>query len=203
MLSLTLCLVLPKTKTLSPVGCPLPPPPGSATPREGTDNKLTPPPPTEPPPDNQCKQIDFAAVATAQADCPDVPMMRRSTSLQVVTHPHQGHEFYGDVSTGVFPLLLLPKFRPLAIADLHNVHHPSIRATVRLISAAFADQAYAKRIRLRESLHLMSARQSTSPCHPTARPHRRSEPPIRPPACRLSRTPSQLCRLHVHIHNSR
>ncbi len=153
MSSLTLCLVLPKTKTLSAVVC-LPPPPGSATPRDSTNNKLTPPPPTVPPPDNQCQQIDFAAVATAQVDHPDVPMMRRSTSLQVVTRPHQGHELYGDISTGVFPPLLLPKFRPLAIADLHNVHHPSIRATIRLISAAFCWPGLRKE-------DLMSVRQST------------------------------------------
>ncbi len=64
-------------------------------------------------------------------------MMRRSTSLQVVTRPQQGHELYGDVSTGVFRPLLPPMFRPPAIAALHNVHHPGIRATVRLVSAAF------------------------------------------------------------------
>jgi hypothetical protein len=63
--------------------------------------------------------------------------MRRSTSLQVVTRPQQGRELYGDVSTGVFRPLLPPKFRPPTIAALHNVHHPGIRATVRLVSAAF------------------------------------------------------------------
>jgi hypothetical protein len=171
-------------KTLSPVVRSPPPPPGSATSCDGTDINLTPPPPAAPPPDNPCQQIDFAAVAAAQADCPGVAMMRRSISLQVVTRPQQGRELYGDVSTGVFRPLLPSKFRPPAIAALHNVHHPGIRgysppSLSRFLLAGAAQRAH----RLRQSLHGMSTRQNTPPCCPPAGPHRRSQPPVRTPAC--------------------
>jgi hypothetical protein len=43
----------------------------------------------------------------------------------------------GDVSTGVFRPYLPAQFRQAAIKLLHEVHHPVVRATCRLVSAAF------------------------------------------------------------------
>ncbi len=81
--------------------------------------------------------LDFAAVAAAQASCPDVVTMRGSTSLQTVQRPVGGVQLLGDISTGVFRPFLPAQFRQAAIKALHDVHHPGVRATCRLVSAAF------------------------------------------------------------------
>ncbi len=122
-------------KPLSPVVRTTPPtrPGVSAAPEQAhpeVERSENPPPPSAaPPPETTCQQIDYAAVALAQPSCPDVTQMLRSTSLQVTCREHHGHQLYGDISTGVF--------RPLLPQQLHNVHHPGVRATVRLVSAAF------------------------------------------------------------------
>jgi hypothetical protein len=43
----------------------------------------------------------------------------------------------GDVSTGVFRPLLPARFRSAAVLSLHNIHHPGVKATRRLICASF------------------------------------------------------------------
>ncbi len=81
--------------------------------------------------------LDFAAVAAAQASCPDVSAMRNSSLLQTVQRPVGGVQLLGDISTGVFRPFLPTQFRQAAIKSLHEVHHPGVRATCRLVSAAF------------------------------------------------------------------
>jgi hypothetical protein len=63
--------------------------------------------------------------------------MRSSPSLQTVQRPVGGVPLLGDISTGVFRPFLPAQFRQAAIKSLHNVHHPGVRATCRLVSAAF------------------------------------------------------------------
>jgi hypothetical protein len=81
--------------------------------------------------------LDFAAIAAAQASCPDVATMRSSTSLQTVQRPVDGVQLLGDISTGVVRPFLPAQFRQAAIRSLHVVHHPGVRATCRLVSTAF------------------------------------------------------------------
>jgi hypothetical protein len=81
--------------------------------------------------------LDFAAIAAAQASCPDVVAMRGSPSLQTVQRPVGSVQLLGDISAGVFRPFLPAQFRQAAIRSLHDVHHPGVRATCRLVSAAF------------------------------------------------------------------
>jgi hypothetical protein len=43
----------------------------------------------------------------------------------------------GDVSTGVFRPLLPARFRSAAVLSLHNIHHPGVRASRRLVCSSF------------------------------------------------------------------
>jgi hypothetical protein len=46
-------------------------------------------------------------------------------------------DILGDVSTGVFRPLLPARFRSAAVWSLHNIHHPCVRASRRLVCASF------------------------------------------------------------------
>jgi hypothetical protein len=81
--------------------------------------------------------LDFASIAAAQSSCPDVASMRASTALSIVSKPMGEHQLLGDVSTGEFRPLLPPQFRTAAFLSLHNIAHPGIRATCRLVSLRF------------------------------------------------------------------
>jgi len=89
-----------------------------------------PPPPAAPP-------IDFQAVAAAQQSCPEVVAMSNSPSLQIVSRPAGDTTILGDISTGTFRPLVPPAFRQEVIRRLHEVHHPGVRATTRLVKASF------------------------------------------------------------------
>jgi hypothetical protein len=94
------------------------------------DDGVRPPPPISPP-------IDFQAIAAAQQTCPDVAAMSNSSSLQIVSRPAGDTSILGDISTGTFRPLVPPAFRQEVIRRLHDVHHPGVRATTRLIKASF------------------------------------------------------------------
>jgi hypothetical protein len=81
--------------------------------------------------------LDFAALVAAQLSCPDVASMRASTALSIVSKPMGEHQLLGDVSRGKFRLLLPPQFRSAAFHSLHNIAHPGIRASCRLVSSRF------------------------------------------------------------------
>jgi hypothetical protein len=73
----------------------------------------------------------------AQPACPDVQSMLVSPSLSVVSRKYGAADVLGDVSTGVFRPLLPARFRSAAVLSLHNIHHPGIKATRRLVCASF------------------------------------------------------------------
>jgi hypothetical protein len=60
-----------------------------------------------------------------------------SPSLSVVSKKIGTAEVLGDVSTGVFRPLLPARFRSAAVLSLHNIHHPGVRASRRLVCASF------------------------------------------------------------------
>jgi hypothetical protein len=101
-------------------------------------------PPSEPPrqtaspdPAADVQPIDFTELAFAQPSCPDVQAMLVSPSLSVVSKKVGAVEVLGDVSTGIFRPLLPARFRSAAVLSLHNIHHPGVRATRRLVCASF------------------------------------------------------------------
>ncbi len=60
-----------------------------------------------------------------------------SPSLSVVSRKMGAADVLGDVSTGTFRPLLPARFRSAAVLSLHNIHHPGVRATRRLVCSSF------------------------------------------------------------------
>jgi hypothetical protein len=98
-----------------------------------SDTPLTPPPAVA----ADAQPIDFTELAFAQPSCPDVQAMLVSPSLSVVSKKVGSAEVLGDVSTGVFRPLLPARFRTAAVWSLHNIHHPGVRASRRLVCSSF------------------------------------------------------------------
>jgi len=98
-----------------------------------SDPPLTPPPAVA----ADAQPIDFTELAFAQPSCPDVQAMLVSPSLSVVSKEVGPVEILGDVSTGVFRPLLPARFRTAAVWSLHNIHHPGVRASRRLVCSSF------------------------------------------------------------------
>jgi hypothetical protein len=78
-----------------------------------------------------------------------------STTLHVTTQAIGDETLVGDVSTGVFRLLVPIQHREAVFQSLHAIHHPGVRATRRLIAARFCWPQMAKAItqRARACLH--------------------------------------------------
>ena len=86
--------------------------------------------------------IDFQAMADAQATDEDIIHLQSlpsSTSLQLESVPLSISEstILCDTSTGVARPVVPKDFRRAVFASLHNLSHPSIRATQRLLTARF------------------------------------------------------------------
>jgi hypothetical protein len=113
----------------------------SCTPATAEVLSIPPPsePPLTPPPAvaADAQPIDFTELAFAQPSCPDVQAMLASPSLSVVSKKFGTVEVLGDVSTGVFRPLLPARFRTAAVWSLHNIHHPGVRASRKLVCSSF------------------------------------------------------------------
>ena len=132
-----------------PSGAQIPPPSPPHASQVVAVQDLSPPevqPPTPPAPPASAaplpavaaaQPLDFAALAAAQLSCPDVASMRASTALSIISKPVGEHQLLGDVSTGEFRPLVPPQFRAAAFHALHDIAHPGIRASCRLVSSRF------------------------------------------------------------------
>ncbi len=90
--------------------------------------------------------VDSSAMAAAQRACPEVAEMTNSSALQITTQAVGDTTLLGDVSTGVFHLLVPIQHREAVFQSLHSIHHPGVRATRRLITARFCWPQMAKAI---------------------------------------------------------
>jgi hypothetical protein len=72
--------------------------------------------------------------------------MMNSTTLQITTQAVGDETLLGDVSTGVFCLLVPIQHREAVFQSLHAIHHPRVCATRRLIAARFCWPQMAKAI---------------------------------------------------------
>jgi hypothetical protein len=81
--------------------------------------------------------IDYVQMASLQRDCTECTQMCNSTVLFVVTKQVGGTLLRGDISGNVFRPLVPVAMRDAVIASVHNVAHPGVEATVRLVSAKF------------------------------------------------------------------
>jgi hypothetical protein len=96
-----------------------------------------PPQPAPPPPAADAQPIDFLELSFAQLSCPDVQDMLVSPSLSVVSRKMGAADVLGDDSTGTFRPLLPAHFRAAAVWSLHNIHHPGVKASRRLVCFSF------------------------------------------------------------------
>jgi hypothetical protein len=67
--------------------------------------------------------IDYAALAQAQLDCPDMAVLRAKSSLQLVSVPVAGGLLMEDMSTGVLQPLVPEQFRRAVFDSVHEVAH--------------------------------------------------------------------------------
>jgi hypothetical protein len=125
--------------------------------------------------------LDFAAVAAAQQSCLDVASMCSLPSLRPVERLICGAQLLGDIYTAVFRPFLPTQFRQAAIKILHNVHHPGVRTTCRLITAAFCWPHMKKDIvaAMGQGLHGLPEREGTISCAASTREDTRHPPPVR------------------------
>jgi cleavage and polyadenylation specificity factor subunit 1 len=65
------------------------------------------------------------------------PDMNKSPSLNIAARPIGDAQLLGHVSTSAFRPLVPAPFRETIIRSLHNVQHPGIRATSRLVKASY------------------------------------------------------------------
>jgi hypothetical protein len=92
--------------------------------------------------------IDYTQMAALQSSCAECTQMCNSTVLFVVTRKIGGTLLRGDISSNVFRPLVPVPMRTAVISAIHNVAHPGIEATVRLVTAKFCWPKMAKQIRL-------------------------------------------------------
>ena len=90
---------------------------------------------------NQPPVLDFAAMAKAQAVDPQVRSLQSAQSSPLVVEPiplsNSTDPLLCDVSTGSQRPLVLLQWRRTVFDSLHNLSHPGIRATQKLITSRF------------------------------------------------------------------
>jgi len=115
---------------------------------------LSRPDPVPPPPTTWVQSVahtgqpapSAAALAEAQATCPDIAAMQQSSSLNITSQLVDGVRLFGDVSTGTFRPLVPRALRHAVFSSLHELSHPGRRATRRLVSSRFVWPGLAKQV---------------------------------------------------------
>jgi Integrase zinc binding domain/Integrase core domain len=81
--------------------------------------------------------IDYAALAADQSKCDDCLKLISSSSLQVQQCNIDNSAVWCDLSTGFARPLVPAAWRQRVFAALHNIAHPGIRASRRLVAARY------------------------------------------------------------------
>ena len=83
--------------------------------------------------------IDFNLIAQAQHNDPALTSLRASSSLRLQDFPlpFSSGTILCDVTTSTPRPYIPPSFRPAVFASLHNLSHPGIRATQKLLTERF------------------------------------------------------------------
>jgi hypothetical protein len=90
--------------------------------------------------------VDLAALAVAQLSCPDCQRACSSSALRVTTIQMDNSSIMVDTSSGVFRPLVPSPFRHLIFDAVHNLAHPGVRATRRLIASRFVWPSLASQV---------------------------------------------------------
>jgi len=81
--------------------------------------------------------FDFSQVLLLQKTCPSVQVMKKLPSLSIVKVTLDSGDLICDSSTGFLRPLVPETLRKSLFLALHNVSHPGVRGSRRLISARF------------------------------------------------------------------
>ncbi len=81
--------------------------------------------------------ISFHRMAANQVSCPSTLQAAKSSSLSVRTVQVEGASLLCDVARGITRPLVPLADRPAVFHAIHNVAHPGIRATNRMVTARF------------------------------------------------------------------
>ena len=83
--------------------------------------------------------IDFSLIAQAQHNDPELTSLRASSSLHLQDFPlpFPSDTTFCDVTTSTPHPYIPSSFRPTVFASLHNLSHPGIRATQKLLTERF------------------------------------------------------------------
>ena len=81
--------------------------------------------------------LNYQNLAAQQRICPSVIRLSASTTLKIVLLPVQNVQLLCEVSTGTPHPLAPNTLRKDIFSALHEINHPGIRATRRMISARF------------------------------------------------------------------
>ena len=87
--------------------------------------------------DLSASNIDFSTLPALQADCPSVQAMLSNPSLSVVSVPFQSSSVFCDVSSGLPRPLVPESLRRQLFSSLHELSHPGVCASQRLLSSKF------------------------------------------------------------------
>ena len=91
--------------------------------------------------------VDYVSVAANQKSCPSVARALESPSLQVQLLTLNGVDLYCDTSDGRLRPLIPEADRYSVFRAIHEVSHPGIRATTRLVSSRFVWCGLATQVR--------------------------------------------------------
>jgi len=124
------------------------------------------------------QELEVSSLSKLQASCASVQEMKSSSSLSVIIHPLKTGNIFCDISTGSLRPLVPVPLRRLLFNQIHNVSHPGIRGSRRLISARFVWPGMSKDVGLwaRACIPCQKSKISThvhSPVQPIPVPTRR------------------------------
>ena len=89
---------------------------------------------------NALKQIDLSAFANAQQTDPNIAALLNENNalvIQQVDLPETGLSLLVDVSTDNVSPLVPAEFTKSVFTNFHNLSHPGVQASVRIISSKF------------------------------------------------------------------
>ena len=107
--------------------------------------------------------IDYIALARAQSASIDVQVYKTAFTCLEITNTRlneQGPELVCDVSTGCPRPIVPPDFRRTVFDVVHNLSHPGVKATVKMVSDKFVWHGMRKQVNrwMKECHHRQSSK---------------------------------------------
>ena len=122
--------------------------------------------------------VDLELLAVEQESCPSIRDLRNNSALQVQSAPVRQQQLWFDSSSGRHRPLVPLSWQKKVFSAIHNLSHPGIRATRRLVSSRFVWRGMAADVGLwcRECADCQRAKvtsQPSAPIQPISVPARR------------------------------